>query len=92
MGGSVSRILSLLWSKKEIRILILGLVRTTNRVISKLLDSLFIGQCWEDNTSLQVKGSVFRPRGYRMGRIVIHDCRLARSLQPYQPLASTSSR
>ena len=26
MGGSVSRILSLLWSKKEIRILILGLV------------------------------------------------------------------
>ena len=27
MGGSVSRILSLLWSKKEIRILILGLVR-----------------------------------------------------------------
>ena len=27
MGGSVSKILSLLWSKKEIRILILGLVR-----------------------------------------------------------------
>ncbi len=26
MGGSVSRILSLIWSKKEIRILILGLV------------------------------------------------------------------
>ena len=26
MGGSVSKILSLLWSKKEIRILILGLV------------------------------------------------------------------
>lgn len=27
MGGSLSRIWSLLWSKKEIRILILGLVR-----------------------------------------------------------------
>lgn len=27
MGGSVSKILSMLWSKKEIRILILGLVR-----------------------------------------------------------------
>ena len=26
MGGSVSKILSLVWSKKEIRILILGLV------------------------------------------------------------------
>ena len=34
MGGSVSRILSLLWSRKEIRILILGLVWPTDRAIS----------------------------------------------------------
>ena len=31
MGGSVSRILSMIWSKKEIRILILGLVRMPDR-------------------------------------------------------------
>ena len=34
MGGSMSRILSLLWSKKEIRILILGLVWPTNDAVS----------------------------------------------------------
>jgi hypothetical protein len=27
MGGSLSRLMSLIWTKKEIRILILGLVR-----------------------------------------------------------------
>ena len=34
MGGSMSRILSLLWSKKEIRILILGLVWPMNDAVS----------------------------------------------------------
>lgn len=51
MGGSVSRILSLIWSKKEIRILILGLVRST-LFIHGLFDLRLTGQRWEDNASI----------------------------------------
>ncbi len=38
MGGSVSRILSLIWSKKEIRILILGLVCYLQAILDKYAD------------------------------------------------------
>ena len=51
MGGSVSRILSLLWSTKEIRILILGLVWRPICILG-LFDLRFTGQRWEDNASI----------------------------------------
>lgn len=47
----MSRILSLLWSKKEIRILILGLVWPTLSILG-LFDLRFTGQRWEDNASI----------------------------------------
>ena len=51
MGGSVSRILSLLWSKREIRILILGLVCSTVSNTG-LFDLRLTGQRWENNASV----------------------------------------
>lgn len=55
MGGSVSRILSLVWSRKEIRILILGLVCLSNFVQQRR--SSHLGQRWQDYTPVPVEGT-----------------------------------
>jgi len=54
MGGYLSTFSRLIWAKKEIRILILGLVRrfVLLRPEIEVTNSL-VGQCWQDDTSLQ---------------------------------------
>lgn len=57
MGGSVSRILSgLLWTKKEIRILILGLVSHQQALAANVLRFL-VGQRRQDDSALSIKGA-----------------------------------
>jgi len=60
MGLSFSKLFSLFWSKKEIRILILGLVRThtrDNRFGSrKLTVGRLVGQCRQDYFTIQIEG------------------------------------
>ena len=59
MGGSFSRILSLLWSKKEIRILILGLVGNINIVEGQRL--FLVGQCRQNYAPIQTQGKLPLP-------------------------------
>jgi hypothetical protein len=57
MGGTFSSLFSRLWSKKEIRILILGLV-FAKRVRSRdLIADATPGQRWEDNITIPTKGT-----------------------------------
>jgi hypothetical protein len=58
MGGYVSKLQNLIFAKKETRILILGLVRATTYNFSPSSRELItnIGQCGQDNTTLQTEG------------------------------------
>ena len=89
MGGSVSRILSMIWSKKEIRILILGLVRISRSDREFLLIDP-PGQCGQNNSPVSIESTHLVARNSR----VAADCanRSARSSQQYQPLVSTWNR
>lgn len=57
MGQSMSWLSGLLWAKKEIRILILGLVWSgLVRGSESGADVLTLGQRWQDNTTVQTQG------------------------------------
>jgi hypothetical protein len=58
MGGYISKFSGLIWAKKETRILILGLVRDVNTGQTAEAGVLMTnaGQCWQDNTVIQVEG------------------------------------
>lgn len=57
MGGYLSTLSKLIWAKKEIRILILGLVRQP-RARRKGFTMLIMnaGQCWQDYITIQTEG------------------------------------
>lgn len=57
MGASISKLFSgLVWGKKDIRILILGLVghQPANERCGSLMS--MVGQCWQDNVIIQIEG------------------------------------
>jgi ADP-ribosylation factor-like protein 1 len=58
MGASISKLFSgLIWGKKDIRILILGLVSAIAGRCQALLLISEIGQCRQNYSALQVKGT-----------------------------------
>lgn len=56
MGGYISKFSALIWSKKEIRILILGLVCTHHSVRTSSPDYKCLGQCRKDDVAIQAEG------------------------------------
>jgi hypothetical protein len=57
MGGSLSKLFSgLIWGKKDIRILILGLVGYALAQLSSLTLTKRLGQCWQDYIAVQTEG------------------------------------
>lgn len=91
MGGSVSRILSLIWSKKEIRILILGLVCYLLANLNIHTDVYRITL----ERLLSFTGSRYQlcDISYSMlGGKLTREFRLGKLSQPYLPSASTWSR
>lgn len=71
MGGSVSRILSgLLWTKKEIRILILGLASIFQQAFAVRIAETSIGQRRQDDASLSIEGAKLETWMRRMDHVV----------------------